>query len=112
MRGCNSHDRQERYDEIKNSVSPVARGDQHSGKDKTGDHRCELDETPKRQGDSGRKEQGQVLRPALTELAEASVHAGADGIAAITKADLVTRGLYDAGEFDIFKQGTCNGNMP
>src|SRR5271169_5166930 len=55
---------------------------------------------------SGRrgKQERQVLRPAFTELGEAAIHAGTDGVPAVAEEYVSARSFYGASQSDILEQ--------
>jgi len=81
MCGGDSRDRQHWGHEEQNGVPPVAGKDRECCDDEADDHERKLQGSQQSERDGGGKQQNQILRPALAQLAEATVHAGTDCVA-------------------------------
>src|SRR4051812_35597879 len=58
-----------------------------------------------------RKQEREILGPALTQLAEAAVHAGAHGVGSVAEADNVSGSFHGAGESYVFENVVSKGGM-
>src|SRR4029077_7304462 len=64
-----------------------------------------------REPDWLRKQQHEILSPAIPKLAVVAVHAGADGSAGVAKANFPARAFYGAGEGNVFQNVAGNRGM-
>src|ERR1700692_3210833 len=58
-----------------------------------------------------RKQQSQILGPAIAELAVVAVHAGADGVGGVAEANLAAGTFHGSGEGYVFENVSCNCSM-
>src|SRR5690242_17585554 len=73
---------------------------------------CELGQPKQRESYRRGKECRQILGPALAHLGKATVHASADGVAAVAEEDPAFRLLDRPGKRDILQQLTGDSGMP